>query len=202
MSIREQGSPEFSQSLRGYDRAQVDEYVGEVRAYAIQVEDRAAAAESALAQCRRELATSPGNAGISQRLAAILQLANEEADEIRALARAEAEATTQQAADEAARTVNEANQHRDAIQREIDDLTVVRAALLERLAELGNGIRDATDRYEGYAPGTAPIAHAEVELFDGEAIEDEPPAATEQAVDPEAETQILASPGNPPPGDA
>ena len=55
ISIREQGSPDFSHSLRGYDREQVDEYISSLRDYTIQVEDRATAAESALLRCRREL---------------------------------------------------------------------------------------------------------------------------------------------------
>jgi cell division septum initiation protein DivIVA len=103
MSIREQGRPDFSHSLKGYDRTQVDEFVASSREYTIQVEDRATAAESALVQCRRELASSPGTVGISQRLAAILQLANEEAGEIRARAQTDSETTTQEAASHAER---------------------------------------------------------------------------------------------------
>ena len=95
MSIRDEEAPEFSHALRGYDRVQVDEYLAGFREYVIQVEDRAVAAETALVECRRELA-SPGSGGISERLAAILQLANEEADEIRARVKAEGEAMTQQ----------------------------------------------------------------------------------------------------------
>src|SRR4051812_25195073 len=114
MSMRDQEAPEFSFSLRGYDRVQVDEYVAELLDYAIQAEERAVTAESALGECRRELA-SPGSAGISERLAAILQLANEEADQIRARAQAEGEATTRQAAGVAERTVAAANQQRDTI---------------------------------------------------------------------------------------
>ena len=123
MSISEQGAPEFTHSFRGYERTQVDEYVARCGAYMNEVEVRAAAAESALQQCRRELASSPSTAGVSQRLAAILQLAEEEADQIRTRARADGEATTQQATSEAERTVSEANQQRDAIQREIDELS-------------------------------------------------------------------------------
>src|SRR5438094_66422 len=122
MSIREQEAPDFAQSLRGYDRAQVDEYVAWARAQAIEAEERARHAESALVQCRRELASSPTTAGISQRLAAMLQLANEEADEIRSRARVESESRTREATNEAERTVAEATGRRDAIQREIDDL--------------------------------------------------------------------------------
>src|SRR4051812_49107846 len=112
MSMRDQETPEFSFSLRGYDRVQVDEYVAELLAYVIEVEERAATAESALIECRRELA-SPGSAGISERLAAILALANEEADQIRVRAQAEGAAMTQQAASAAERTVAGAHRQRD-----------------------------------------------------------------------------------------
>ena len=172
MSMRDQEAPEFSFSLRGYDRVQVDDYVAELLGYVIQVEERAATAESALVECRRELA-SPGSAGISERLAAILALANEEADQIRVRAQAEGVATTQQAAAVAERTVAGAHQQRDAVQREIDDLTATREVLFQRLVELGNEIRDATVHYQEYVPGAAAPAHVDVELFDAEAIEDE-----------------------------
>jgi hypothetical protein len=198
MSIREQGRPDFSNSLRGYDRAQVDEYVASFWEYTIQLEDRAGAAESALVQCRRELASSPGTVGISQRLAAILQLANEEAGEIRARAQADSETTTQQAASHAERTIHDANQQRDAIQREIDELSAVRADLLQRLIELGGQIVDATERYQGYPPGASLPATADVKLFDAEAVVDEPEVLGEPVADPDADTQGFTSTGQTP----
>jgi cell division septum initiation protein DivIVA len=221
MSMRDQEAPEFSFSLRGYDRVQVDEYVAELLEYVIQVEERAATAESALVECRRELA-SPGSAGISERLAAILALANEEADQIRVRAQAEGAATTQQAASVAERTVAGAHRQRDAIQGEIDDLTATREVLFQRLVELGNEIRDATVHYQEYVPGAAAPAQADVELFDAEAIEgeagddeasddgaggDEPiegepiedeGAVDEPVADPEADTIMVTSTGNTP----
>ena len=194
ISIREQAAPDFSHSLRGYDREQVDEYVTSLRGYTVQVEDRAQAAESALVRCRRELASAPGTVGISERLAAILQLANEEASEIRERARADSETTTQAAASQAERTIDDANARRDSIQREIDELSAVREELLERLIALGGQIVEATERYQGYPPGAAPHMKAEVKLFDAEAADDEPAAdePDEQAdpvTDPDAETQ-------------
>ena len=194
ISIREQAAPDFSHSLRGYDREQVDEYVTSLRGYTIQVEDRAQAAESALVRCRRELASAPGTVGISERLAAILQLANEEASEIRERARADSETTTQAATSQAERTIDDANARRDSIQREIDELSAVREELLERLIALGGQIVEATERYQGYPPGAAPHMNPEVKLFDAEAADDEPAAdePDEQAdpvTDPDAETQ-------------
>ena len=176
MSIREQDAPDFSPSLRGYDRAQVDEYLAWLRNTAAQAEDRASRAESALEQCRRELASTPTTAGISQRLAAILQLANEEADEIRVRARDESEARKREAAEQATRTVDEANQLRDAIRREIDELTVVREELLQRLIELSGEIVGATERFRGHEPGTVPLPVGTAELYDGEADAPSAPA--------------------------
>ncbi len=198
MSIREQERPDFAHSLRGYDRTQVDEFLASLREYTIQVEDRESAAEAALAQCQRELASSPGPVGISQRLAAILQLANEEADEIRTRAEAESETTTQQAVSQAERTVNDANRKRDAIQREIDELSAVREELLQRLIELGGQIVDATERYRGYPPGGSAPVTAEVKLFDAEAVDDGSAVLAEPVADPDADTQGHTSTGRTP----
>jgi hypothetical protein len=208
ISIREQAAPDFSHSLRGYDREQVDEYVTSLRGYTIQVEDRAGAAESALLRCRRELASAPGTVGISERLASILQLANEEASEIRERARADSEATTRAAASQAERTIDDANAQRDSIQREIDELSEIREELLGRLIALGGQIVEATERYQGYPPGAAPHTRPEVKLFDAEAADDEPaddvPAddeprgADDPVTDPDAETQRFTPTGQTP----
>jgi cell division septum initiation protein DivIVA len=169
MSMREQEAREFTSVLRGYDRIEVDEYVAWLRNQVIEAEDRATRAEAALVQCRRELASSPTTAGISQRLAAMLQLATEEADEIRARARAESEMRTREAANQAERMIAEATQRRDAIQREVDDLSETREELVQRMIELGGQILGATERYRGYLPGTAPLGDPRVQLFDAEA---------------------------------
>src|SRR4051794_28289339 len=169
MSIQEQATPDFAPAFRGYDREQVDTYVEWLRNEAIQAQDRAGHAETTLAQCRRELAASPTTAGISERLAAMLQLATEEAEDIRARARADSEATVAQAASHAERTVDEANQLRDAIRREIDELSVIREQLLQRLIELGGEVVSATEHFRGYPPGSAPVATPTVALYDAEA---------------------------------
>jgi DivIVA domain-containing protein len=188
VSISEQEQPDFSSAFRGYDRTQVDEYLASLREHARQVEGRARTAESALVQCRRELASSPGTVGISERLAAILQLANEEAGEIRARARADSEATIQQAASQARRTIDDANQQRDAIQREIDELAAIREELLQRLIELGGQIVGATERYQGRAPGASRPATDRVELFDAEAVDTEPAISLQHIADPDTDT--------------
>jgi len=199
MSIREQDAPEFAQSFRGYDREQVDGYVAWMRDAAIQAEDRAGRAETALAQCRRELTSSPTTAGISERLAAMLQLATEEAADIRARAQSDSDATVADAFARAEQTVDDANALRDAIQREIDELSDIREQLLQRLIELGGEVVGATERFRGYAPGSAPIAtdptpapalyDAEADVIDTtvdeaptEAISDSPAADAEESV--------------------
>src|SRR3954452_22043074 len=184
MSIREQEAPDFAQSLRGYDRAQVDEYIAWARTQAIEAEERARHAESALVQCRRELATSPTTAGISQRLAAMLQLATEEADDIRSRARADSEATIREATDQAERTIDVATRHRDAIQREVEELSEIREQLVQRLIEVGGDIVGATERFRGYLPGTAPVTAAHAPLFDAEA--DDPPTDPPEMSDGES----------------
>jgi hypothetical protein len=139
-----------------------------MRDLAIQAEDRAGRAETALARCRRELAASPTTAGISERLAAMLQLATEEAADIRARAQRDSDATVADAFSHAERTVDEANQLRDAIQREIDELSEVREQLLQRLIELGGEVVGATERFRGYPPGSAPLPPTTA-LYDAEA---------------------------------
>ena len=168
MSIMEQTAPAFAHAFRGYDRDQVDEYVAWMRDHAVQTEDRAGRAETALAQCRRELAASPTTAGISERLAAMLQLATEEAADIRARAQTDSDATVADAFARAERTVDEANRLRDAIQREIDELSETREQLLQRLIELGGEVVGATERFRGYPPGHAPLPAAAA-LYDAEA---------------------------------
>ena len=193
MSIREWERPDFAHSFRGYDRVEVDEYLVSFREYTIQAEDRARTAETALVQCRRELASTPGTAGISERLAAILQLATEEAEDVRSRARAESEAEIDAAERQAARTIHDANQQRDAIQREIDELSAVREELVQRLIELGGRIVDATRQYQGFPPGESPSALAGVELFDAEAVDDELEVDAAAFADPEADTQAFGA---------
>jgi cell division septum initiation protein DivIVA len=187
MSIREQEAPDFSHTMRGYDRVEVDEYVAWLRNHAALAEEQASRAEAALVQCRRELASTPTTTGISQRLAAMLQLATEEADEIRARARADSDAMTRDATNQAERTIDDANQQRAAIQQEIDELTAVREQLLQRLIALGGEVLGATERFRGYAPGTVPIHDSKSELYDDEA---DASSRIDENVDDEAVTVI------------
>ncbi len=190
MSISEQATPEFTQAFRGYDRAQVDEYVAWIRDQVVQSETRAGRAETALAQCRRELASSPTTAGISERLTAMLQLATEEAADIRTRAQTDSDATVADAFARAERTVDEANRLRDAIQREIDDLSTIREQLLQRLIELGGEVVGATERFRGYPPGSAPLPTSSATLYDADAELDEPRQEARDEAPTEAEEPV------------
>ena len=50
-----------------------------------------------------------------------------------------------------------------------DELSVIREQLLQRLIELGGEVVGATERFRGYAPGSAPVATPTVALYDAEA---------------------------------
>src|SRR4051794_24696886 len=190
MSIQEQATPDFAPAFRGYDREQVDTYVEWLRNEAIQAQDRAGHAETTLAQCRRELASSPTTAGISERLTAMLQLATEEAADIRTRAQTDSDATVADAFARAERTVDEANRLRDAIQREIDDLSTIREQLLQRLIELGGEVVGATERFRGYPPGSAPIPASTATLYDADAELDEPRQESREEAPTEAEEPV------------
>jgi cell division septum initiation protein DivIVA len=190
MSVSEQAAPEFTQAFRGYDRTQVDAYVVWMRDQVVQSEARAGRAETALAQCRRELASSPTTAGISERLTAMLQLATEEAADIRTRAQTDSDATVADAFARAERTVDEANRLRDAIQREIDDLSTIREQLLQRLIELGGEVVGATERFRGYPPGSAPLPASSATLYDADAELDESRQESREEAPTEAEEPV------------
>jgi hypothetical protein len=94
--------------------------------------------------------------------------------------------------------VDDANHQRDAIQQEIDELATVREGLLQRLVELGDHIRDASEQFLGYVPGSAARPHAEVELFDAEAIEEDAAVDDEPVADAAVPPDLLTSTGQTP----
>jgi predicted anti-sigma-YlaC factor YlaD len=55
MTISPRGAPEFGRAVRGYDRYQVDSYLGHVHEYARELEARTRAAEDALTRTQEEL---------------------------------------------------------------------------------------------------------------------------------------------------
>jgi cell division septum initiation protein DivIVA len=187
MTVRDQDPPEFSYGIRGYDRLQVDEYVARLREYAADIEDQAIEAgkngneaEHRVAQLRRELdaakaqedqlrvelAESSGE-NLPPRLAQILQLARDEADDIRQHAREDANRTFEQthtdvkelldnARGEAERIVGAALADELAIRDRIADLLVTKRALLADLVDLEGIARDAIARHATDAAAPLP----------------------------------------------
>src|SRR3954453_71949 len=93
----------FSRSFTGYNRQQVDDFVKNMRQYAAQLELRAVEAESRLKSRDTELAetqqqlSAARTSDIPARLEQILELAHEEADDIRQKARLNANQVSEQA---------------------------------------------------------------------------------------------------------
>jgi cell division septum initiation protein DivIVA len=89
MNNREFEQPEFTASIRGYDRLQVDDYIVRLRAIAIEAEERAREAESELEFSR--------HATIGPRVSEIFDLAVAESKELRERVAAEADSMRAQA---------------------------------------------------------------------------------------------------------
>lgn len=160
MRIEETELPEFVIAFRGYDRTQVDDYIGQLRHYAGEMENRSRSAEAQLTvasgelvRARHQIAEAP-RVELAPRLGQILALASEEAEDIRRQARDEAAATRRealQAAEDAARgcrdeillMLDEAAERRQRIEREIEGLDSTRRTLLDHLAGLADELRNA-----------------------------------------------------------
>jgi cell division septum initiation protein DivIVA len=89
MNNREFEQPEFTTSIRGYDRLQVDDYISRLRSLTIEAEERARTAESELEFSR--------HATIGPRVAEIFDLAVSEAKELRERVSADCERMRAQA---------------------------------------------------------------------------------------------------------
>lgn len=163
MSIRNQEMPEFSPAIRGYDRLQVDDYLARLREYALELEERALNSEAALAGAQQELAelrrkaTLTSGGDIPPRLAHILQLAKEEADEVRVRARAEADEMTNNARNalddarrraraEGDRIVADAVGCKKTVERQVKDLERTREEIVGRLRDVGRELGDTIER--------------------------------------------------------
>jgi DivIVA domain-containing protein len=163
--------PRFATSMRGYDRLQVDDYVERLRDIVTDAEERARLAESELEFSR--------HATVGPRVSQILDLAVEEAKELRERVDAEVERTRSQAraqceeivararddgaqirADaEAARTdiLADADAKRLAVLADVERLSRSRGALLRDLERLQDVLSEATSvEFPALLPGAAP----------------------------------------------
>jgi cell division septum initiation protein DivIVA len=131
MNNREFEQPEFTASIRGYDRLQVDDYIARLRAIAIEAEERAREAESELEFSR--------HATIGPRVSEIFDLAVAESKELRERVTAEADGLRAQARRDAEEILERA---RDlAMEIEAD----TKRARDEAIAEVEAAREDATE---------------------------------------------------------
>ena len=89
MNTRVLEQPEFTASIRGYDKLQVDDYIARLRALALEADERARSAESELEFSRHQT--------IGPRVSEIFELAVAEAKELRENVVAETEEMRAQA---------------------------------------------------------------------------------------------------------
>lgn len=161
--------PEFAVVVRGYDRAQVDDYLARLHEWLTDSETRRSAAEEARNAARRELsevrarlamieersgaATPESMAAFGERLGQILQEAITAADELRSRAKAEAESQRAALAEErkamqarnraeADRLIEQARRKEEEINAHIADLGAKRAGALGELSRLQQHLAD------------------------------------------------------------
>jgi cell division septum initiation protein DivIVA len=165
--------PKFAVSMRGYDKLQVDDYIERLRDIAIDAEERARLAESELEFSR--------HATVGPRVSQILDLAvdeakelrvrvDEEVDRMRSQARAECEELVTRARDTAAQLRNDAESARAeiladadakrlAVLAEVERLGRSRGALLRDLERLQHVLAQATSaEFLALPAGDAPEA--------------------------------------------
>jgi cell division septum initiation protein DivIVA len=94
--------PEFATAIRGYDRLQVDDYIARLAEISADAEERARAAEEELEFSRHTT--------VGPRVGQMLELAVEEAKELRQKVNAEAEAKRSTARSEASEIISRANE--------------------------------------------------------------------------------------------
>lgn len=164
--------PEFATAVRGYDRAQVDDYLAHLHQWLAEAEARTAAAEEVAGAAARELsalrrrvhdleerADVPAPRSMSafgERVGALLQAAVQAAEQLRTEAETEAkavrttsaaerEAVLARARSEAEQVVEQARRKERAIGKQIDDLATKRAAALTDLGRVRQHLADLLD---------------------------------------------------------
>jgi cell division septum initiation protein DivIVA len=157
--MRPEEERHFAVVRRGYDRAEVDEYIREMWERAVRLqEDRPARPAAEL----------------SGRLAQILELANDEADDVRAEAHARSDEIIAAAEARAQEMIESAADRCEDVERKILELSATRDQLLAALAglnqqltrsieyhsfEMGHGIAlpETTHTLDRGAPGVAAL---------------------------------------------
>lgn len=141
-SIIDSGHPEFAIAIRGYDRAQVDDYVQRLVQMLEEAEDRARHAESELEHS--------AHASVGPRLSEIFDLAIAEARELRANAQRESRELIAAARSSAAELVEEAQAKAQRITAEARAEHEEMLADFERQRELAQrSLEELEDRRAG-----------------------------------------------------
>ncbi|TNC23573.1 hypothetical protein [Amycolatopsis alkalitolerans] len=155
-------TPTFGVSLRGYRRAEVDEYVRSVRVKAERQADALREAQARLEELGSDPAVpleAPGSGAIGARVERIVALAESEAREIREQAaqdvadmRAELERESDQARrfrEQAAKaSAEESRRLVTRAENEVAKLRETRADLLDQLVKIGETVDLVTERLE------------------------------------------------------
>lgn len=200
-------NPEFAVVVRGYDRAQVDEYLGELLAWLSEAERRILATDEANEALRREIvqlrataASLEERAGVpgpqslhafSERMNQVMQSAVEASNELRSQAEreanerrdavaAEVERMLERAKTEAREILRRARAKERDLEESIVALSERRSAAVEQLGRLHLQLSEVLARPEA-APAVGPGAEGTVAPQGGAAV-----AAAERPALPEA----------------
>ncbi|HEY0558897.1 MAG: hypothetical protein JWM48_1455 [Mycobacterium sp.] len=159
----EEGQPEFTVVLRGYDRNQVEDYLDSIAAFVSDAEHRARTADArvAAAQQRAEVAheraqrleaqlekareSSGSYTGLGERIQRMLEMAEEESADLIATARAEVAELEERSEAERRRLQAEAD-------RELRQVTQQRDSVVSELRRLRKVISDMTGGTLGEDP--------------------------------------------------
>src|SRR5207247_1378739 len=143
-------TPDFPVALRGYDRQQVDAYVGQLRSLLADERHRAKGNAERYAQLQRELASlkkpePPSFDHLGSEAARVLEQAGHGAKVLLEEARARCEALIQEAKAQAAEVGQQATQQASQIEtasrKMIDDATRARDRILARAEEAAERLR-------------------------------------------------------------
>lgn len=165
MSDLVEGPPEFAAAMRGYDRAQVDGYVGRLHTLVAEAEERARVAEAKL--------ESGAHATVGPRVTQIFDLATAEAAELRARVQAqtdelltdarqraedrvaaaehEAESILAQARAQGEAALAELEGERQKVREQVDALEARKSHLVDQLRRLQAALGSAAESADLHA---------------------------------------------------
>jgi cell division septum initiation protein DivIVA len=159
MSDLDKHNPQFTISIRGYDRLQVDDYIHRLQRLVAEAEERARAAESDLEFSRHttvgprvteilELAVAESKElrdRVRQETDALIQEAQLQADHVLREGRLEAEELAERSRTDHQVLVGELTAERERRQTEVAELEDRKAALLAELRRLHNALGSVAD---------------------------------------------------------